>query len=82
MADATSAIGETQAALKQLDEGRKQEALDALERATGKLEIILARDTSLTLAPGGIDAVKKIRQQAEDLIEADRLQDARHLFHF
>src|SRR5271165_5222481 len=50
MADATSAIGETQNALKQLDEGKKQDALAALERATGKLEIILARDPSLTLA--------------------------------
>jgi hypothetical protein len=90
MADATSAIGETQNALKQLDDGKKPESLAALERATGKLEIILARDPTLTLAPaginvatydieGGVDAVKKIRQQAENLMEAGRLQEARHL---
>jgi YfdX protein len=90
MADATSAINETQNALKQLDDGKKQEALAALERATGKLEIILARDPSLTLAPagvvvatvdleGGIDAVKLLRRQAEDLIDQGRVQEARHV---
>jgi hypothetical protein len=90
MADATSAIAETQNALKQLDDGKKQDALAALERATGKLEIILARDPSLTLAPagvnvmtvdiqGGIDAVQKVRTQAEDSIEDGRLQEARRL---
>jgi hypothetical protein len=90
MADATSAIGETQNALKQLDDGKKKEALAALERATGKLGIILARDPSLTLAPagvsvvtvdlqGGIDAVKQLRKQAEDLMEQGRVQEARHL---
>jgi hypothetical protein len=87
MADATSAIGETQNALKQLDDGKKKEALAALERATGKLDIILARDPSLTLAPagvsvvtvdlqGGIDAVKQLRK---DLMDQGRVQEARHL---
>jgi hypothetical protein len=90
MADATSAIEETQAALKQLDDGKTQEALAALERASGKLDIILARDPKLELAPagvsvttydiqGGIDAVKRVRQQAEGLIDLGRLQEARRL---
>jgi YfdX protein len=90
MADATSAIGETQTALKQLDDGKKKEALAALERATGKLDIILARDPSLTLAPagvsvvtvdlqGGIEAVKQLRKQAVDLMDQGRVQEARHL---
>jgi hypothetical protein len=39
LADATSAIQETQTALKNLDDGKKKEALAALERATGKLDI-------------------------------------------
>lgn len=76
LADATAAIQETQAALKHLDEGKTNEALAALERATGKLDIILARDPKLELAPaavgvvtydvqGGLDAVKKVRQQTE-----------------
>jgi hypothetical protein len=90
MSDATNAIQETQAALKQLDENRPPDALAALERATGKLEVILARDPKLELAPagvsvvtydvqGGLDAVKQVRKQAEDLIDAGRLQEARHL---
>lgn len=90
MADATSAIQETQAALKQLDNGKTKEALAALERATGKLDIILARDPSLELAPagvrvvtydlqGGIDAVNKIRGQVQSAINAGQLQQARHL---
>jgi len=90
LADATSAIQETQTALKDLDEGKKKEALAALERATGKLDIILARDPSLTLAPagvrvltvdlqGGIEAVKSLRKQIQDLMDAGRLQAARRL---
>ena len=89
-ADATAAIRETQNALKLLDEGKKKAALAALERATGKLELILARDPKLALAPaavnvvefdvqGGLDAVKKVRKQAEDLMAEGRLQEARHL---
>ena len=90
LADATSAIQETQSALKSLDNGKNKEALAALERATGKLEIILAREPSLTLAPaamnvvtvdlqGGIDVVKALRKEIVDAIDAGRLQDARRL---
>ncbi len=90
LADATAAIQETQAALKHLDEDKTKEALAALERATGKLDVILARDPKLQLAPagigvvtydvqGGLDAVKKVRQQAEVLMEEGRLQEARHV---
>ena len=54
-------------------------------QATGKLDISLAREPQLKLAPagvgvvtydvqGGIDAVKKVRRQAEELIA-----EARHL---
>jgi hypothetical protein len=90
LGDATGAIQDTQAALKHLDDGKTKEALDALERATGKLDVILARDPKLELAPagvgvvtydvqGGLDAVKKVRQQAEGLIADGRLQEARRL---
>ena len=90
LADATDAIQETQAALKHLDEGKTKEALAALERATGKLDIILARDPKLELAPAGVrvvtydvqgdvETVTKVRQQAQDLMEEGRLQDARNL---
>jgi len=90
MADATSAIQETQAALKFLDDGKTKEALAALARATGKLDVILARDPTLELAPaavgvvtydvqGGIDVVNKVRKQAENFMEAGQLQEARRL---
>jgi hypothetical protein len=90
IADATSAIQETQAALKYLDNGKTKEALAALERATGKLDVILARDPKLELAPAGVgvvtydvqggpDAVKQVRKQAENLIDAGKLQEARRL---
>jgi multidrug resistance efflux pump len=75
---------------KQLDDGKPQDALAALERATGKLDIILARDPKLNLAPagvtvitydvqGGLDAVKSVRKHAEELIDQGRLQEARRL---
>jgi hypothetical protein len=90
MADATSAIQETQGALKHLDDGNTKEALAALERATGKLDVILARDPTLELAPagvgvitfdvqGGLDTVNKVRKQAENFIAAGQLQEARRL---
>ena len=90
LADATSAIQETQSALKRLDEGKNQEALAALERATGKLELILARDPALKLAPasvnvitvdlqGGVDVLKAMRKEIGDSISAGHLQDARRL---
>jgi hypothetical protein len=90
MADATSAIQETQAALKSLDDGDTKNALAALERATGKLDVILARDPALELAPagvsvatydvqGGIDAVNKVRKQAQSLMDAGQIQEARRL---
>jgi hypothetical protein len=93
MAEATSALQETQAALKYLDGGKTKDALAALERATGKLNIILARDPKLELAPagvnvvtydfqGGLDAVKRARKRAQDLMDEGRLQEARALLKY
>ncbi len=90
MADATAALAETQGALKLLDSGKKKEALAALERATGKLDIILARDSTVKLAPAGVSVVttdlqggtevaKQLRQQAQDLMSQGRIQEARHV---
>jgi hypothetical protein len=90
MADATSAIQETQAALRHLDDGNTKEALAALERATGKLDVILARDPALELAPagvgvvtydvqGGLDTVNKMRKQAQTFMDAGQLQEVRRL---
>jgi len=43
--EATTAIRETKNALKALDEKKTKEALAALERASGKLTIILGRES-------------------------------------
>ena len=51
-ADATSAIQETQAALKHLDEGKTKERRAGT--ATGKLDIILARNPKLELPAAGV----------------------------
>lgn len=90
MAEAVSALRETHNALKALDEDKTKDALSALEKATGKLEIILARDPGLALAPTGVNAVthdiwgslkavNKAREDAEDLLEDGKVQDARRL---
>ena len=51
LADATAAIAETEKALKALEDRNKDAALKALAEATGKLELIVARDPKLALAP-------------------------------
>ena len=90
VSEAVTALNETHGALKALDEGKTSDALSALERATGKLELILARDPKLALAPTGVgavtydiygtpDAVKKASKTAEDLLEDGHVQDARHI---
>lgn len=88
--EASDAIGETQKALKALDEEAPEKALSALERAAGKLEIILAREPELALAPSDVsavtidvladlDSIDALREAAEDALEDGRLQDARRL---
>ncbi|MEO5970452.1 MAG: YfdX family protein [Bdellovibrionia bacterium] len=88
--EAMAAIRETQNALKSLDDGKTKEALSALERATGKLELILAREPTLSLAAAGVwvttqrtladvNQVAELRSQALRLLNVGRLQEARHL---
>lgn len=88
--EALSAIQETKKALKALEDKKSDDALKALERATGKLNIILARDPNLALAPvdvtvtthdvyGTVDQIKQVRKQAESHLEEGELQKARHL---
>lgn len=90
MEEAHAALAETHNALQALDEGETQNALDALERATGKLELIVARDPELSLAPVDVnfitrdlyatpEAIRAARDQAEDLLDDGRVQDARRL---
>ena len=50
LSEATAAIEESRKALKALDEGKTEEAIQSLELATGKIELIVARDPELALA--------------------------------
>lgn len=88
--EAVAALQETQTALGAIDEEDDKKALEALERATGKLEILLARSPNLALAPVDVsvvthdiladeDAVKALKEQVEDKIDDGRLQEARRL---
>ena len=89
-AEATAAIAETRNALKALDAGKKDDALAALERAAGKLTLILAREPKLALAPTNVsaatfdvvadaDRVQGIRKDVETLLNNGQIQAARHL---
>jgi hypothetical protein len=90
LADAGAAIDETKKALQALDKKDTATALKALEAATGKLELILAREPDLALAPvavdvmtydllASIDTVKAIIHDAEDYLEDGEVQKARPL---
>ncbi len=87
-AEAVKAIAETRNAIIALDKKDKKAALDALAKIIGQLEIILARDPKLALAPvdvvtyaldvhGDIDSVKKAVKQSVELLEKGRVQEAR-----
>jgi len=49
--DAIAAVEETQAAIEAIDANDSEAAIAALERATGKLNILLAREPELALIP-------------------------------
>jgi hypothetical protein len=90
LADATAAMAETQQALKALEERKNDVALKALADATGKLELIIARDPKLALAPVGVDVVShdlfadpgtvsSVILEARKDLDAGNVQDARRL---
>ena len=90
IAEAVSALQETQNALVAIDRNQRSQALEALARATGKLEILLAREPRLALAPvdvtvvtrdvvGDQGALEGLRERAEEALEKGRLQEARRL---
>ena len=90
LADASAAIDVTEKALQALQDGDTETALKALETATGKLELILARDHALGLAPvdtevlsydllASVDTVKAMIHDAEDYLEDGEIQKARPL---
>jgi tetratricopeptide (TPR) repeat protein len=88
--EAVAAIGETENALAALEESKPDDALAALERATGKLELILAREPGLALAPvdvhlttrdvyATLEAIEEAREEAEELLDDGEVQRARSL---
>jgi hypothetical protein len=88
--EAVAALRETQNALTAIDQNKTDDAIAALERATGKLEIVLARTPDLALAPvdasvttqdvlGTIKNVENLRDAAEAALDRGQLQDARRL---
>lgn len=88
--DAVDALRETENALKALEQNRAADALKALANATGKLELVVARDRRLALAPVDVgfrvidvytsaDAVKEAAERASDLLEDGMVQRARAL---
>lgn len=88
--EATAAIRETKNALNALDQEKNKDALAALERASGKLTILLGREPELALAPADlsavtydiladIDAVKTLRDEIENALDEGRIQHARRL---
>jgi hypothetical protein len=88
--DAKSAIEETEKALKALEDEKPDEALQSLALATGKLELILARDPELALAPTGVAVVtydvlanqktiKTVIEEAKQRLNEGKVQQARKL---
>ncbi len=86
--DAVKAVVETENALRALDAGKKEDALKALEKATGKLELVLARDPSLALALVDVSettfdlladtkTIKSMIYDAEKALRDGRIQVAR-----
>jgi hypothetical protein len=86
--EAVSAIRFTRDALAALDEGNKATALKELEKASGKLDVVLARNPKLALAPvdvrartydihGTVEDVRQARQRAEELMDEGKIQQAR-----
>jgi len=88
--EAVAALQETFNALEALKKGKKKEAIDALARATGKLELVVARDPALALAPVDVsmttydvlataEDIRKARREVIRLLEAGKLPAARQL---
>jgi hypothetical protein len=55
--DAIAAIEQTEAAIKSIAENKKDEALASIERATGKINILLARNPASALIPVNAEVV-------------------------
>ncbi|MBD2612601.1 MAG: YfdX family protein [Nostoc sp. GBBB01] len=89
--EAVSALKETRNAINAIDQKNTQEALQALERATGKLEILVARYPELgfvpvsaqvniiDLAPDNSNEIERIRNRIKSTVNEDDFRTARQL---
>lgn len=89
--EAIAAVEETKKAIAAIDSGKSQEALQALERATGKLDILLARNPKLAfiplsstiqvidVAPQDEQILKDFRNRLKSAINADNYPEAREI---
>jgi hypothetical protein len=88
--EAVDALRETKNALVALEAGDTRAALDSLAKATGSLELVVARQPDLALAATDVmlraydvyarpEAVRAAVSRAEELLEDGRVQDARGL---
>jgi hypothetical protein len=89
LADAVLALDATRNALTALDKGDKSKAVSALERASGKLDLVVSRDPKLAFAPVEVttaildlyatpDTVQAVIKDAKDDLSSNRVQQARH----
>ncbi len=88
--EAVEAIAHTKNALTALEEERIDDALEALALTTGKLELIVAREPELALAPTDVAiitrdlyatpaAIQMAIDRAEDALANGKVQEARHI---
>lgn len=86
--EAIAAMARTSDAIRALDKGDKDRALNDLATAVGKLELITTAYPEMELAPvdvqvvtsdlaGSVDEIKEAVEKAKDLLDDGRVQDAR-----
>lgn len=88
--EATVAIDETQKALQSLEDNKKDDSLSHMEKALGKLDVLLTKDPNASLIPlyatsnitslvADKDTIAKNRASAEQLMAQGDLQGAREM---
>lgn len=89
--EAIAALEVTQNAIAAIEQGKTQEAIQAMERATGKIDILVVRYPELALvpvstqvavidvAPLDVSAIERIRNQIKSAINAENYPAAREL---
>ena len=88
--EALAALDATTEAITALDQGKQDEALAAIEKALGKLDVVLAMDEKISLAPVDVrsvilditatpEEIRKARAEVLRLLKEGQMQRARRL---